>query len=71
MSARPLCRTCNANRHAGQPHLDGCDRVLVLAGGGAVCPCGARLEWNGPLDGDGYAWLEDWQGTHADCEAMA
>jgi hypothetical protein len=71
MSRRPLCRTCKAKRHEGEPHLDGCERVTVLTGGGAACPCGARLEWTGDLDADGQQWLEDWDTTHADCEVTA
>lgn len=26
MAARPKCRECEANRHKGQPHKEGCSR---------------------------------------------
>lgn len=71
MSARPFCRSCKVNRHQGEPHIPGCDRVLVLAAGGAGCPCGARLEWDGDLDADGQEWLDDWCNQHADCEVAS
>jgi hypothetical protein len=71
MSSRPVCRTCKARRHQGEPHLSGCDRVPVLTGGFAVCPCGARIEWDGDLDDDGREWLEDWSALHDECEVTA
>jgi hypothetical protein len=67
VSARPLCRTCKAKRHQGEPHLDGCDRAPVLTGGFAVCPCGARLDWTGDLDEEGRQWFEDWDVMHEAC----
>jgi hypothetical protein len=45
--------------------------VLVLTGGFAVCPCGARIEWDGDLDDDGREWLEDWSALHDECEVTA
>lgn len=71
MSRRPVCRTCAAKRHQAEPHVEGCDRVYLLTGGGAVCPCGACIEWTGDLDDEGQQWLSDWEAAHADCEDAA
>ena len=71
MSRRPVCRSCGAHRHKGEPHTADCPRVLVLSGGGAKCPCGASIEWTGDLDADGREWFDAWWESHAACEEVA
>jgi hypothetical protein len=47
----------HANRVARQP----------LSGGGAMCPCGARMTWAGDLD---HEALADWDVAHQACEPV-